>query len=650
MPIDFAAVATRYDPLLTAQTRAMIPVLLRLAETVRRLAVLSERAGTATRAYPVLRYEAGAVAVHLAGGPLDATGPLPGPPSADPLAQIPAMVAQERVIPGAVALLLEVVAPVADSLDRFADASPAVFGDRRLADVFGLANLAFAVLLEDRERLRGLKLQLGALLEFRSRPASVPGAPEAPGPPASSASSAPPGGPDALAVTLESAAMSVFDLLLLLPVAGRVLDAAAREAAAYGRRLVLLRLGEVERAVTGLRVAVLEGFIAGAGLLTLARQWLHAARAVAGLDVLILRFALPWWLGRLLDGVTAFAGSLTQWGRWVTELVEAVRATVDAVMGFDLGKAVFGPMTEGLRAVPGLGGRVPDPPSLTVDELIGIVTGQAATGVRDRVVGFLLAVRGVLWLVRATDRAAKVGALAELLGIVLTPTRFTLPPDVLPAGPPAGFPDVYTAFFGGGRREDLLAAVDRLGTEARAGVRGVLTAGSALVSELGRTASAPVELAGDPAALRRAAERAAGFAEQVFGAEADRAAEASARSRALTPFERWQVSGGFALAGAAVDVYIGEMRRFWGPGREVRRGGAPVAHPTSPHILARHGRLGAVRLPRLTVRAAGRVPDEALAAEVSARFRENVAAAYLSGLREFRRLGGHPPKGDRGGR
>nr|BFE80538.1 hypothetical protein GCM10020093_031390 [Planobispora longispora] len=81
------------------------------------------------------------------------------------------MIAQELVVPGVVALLAEVTAPVADSLDRFADASPVMFGDRRLADAFGLANLAFAVLLEDRERLRGLRPQLVVLLEFRGRPA-----------------------------------------------------------------------------------------------------------------------------------------------------------------------------------------------------------------------------------------------------------------------------------------------------------------------------------------------------------------------------------------------------------------------------------------------------------------------------------------------
>nr|BFE80537.1 hypothetical protein GCM10020093_031380 [Planobispora longispora] len=285
--------------------------------------------------------------------------------------------------------------------------------------------------------------------------------------------------------------MSVLDLLILLPVAGRVLEVAAREAAAYGRRLILLQLGEVETAVAGLRAAALEGLITGAGLLTLAREWLRAAGAVVGHDVLILRFALPWWLGRLLEGVTAFAGSLTQWGRWVTELVEFVRAAVDAVMGLDLGRAVFGPIVKGLRAVPGLGGQVPDPPSLTVDELTGIVIGQAATGARDKAVVFLRAVQGALWLVGATDQAARVGAFAELFAVVLTPARFTMPPDVLPAGPLAGFPDVYAAFFGGGRREELLAAFDRLGAEARAGVRGVFTAGSALAAELGRTASAP---------------------------------------------------------------------------------------------------------------------------------------------------------------
>jgi hypothetical protein len=67
-----------------------------------------------------------------------------------------------------------------------------------------------------------------------------------------------------------------------------------------------------------------------------------------------------------------------------------------------------------------------------------------------------------------------------------------------------------------------------------------------------------------------------------------------------------------------------------------------VPPPTSPHILARHGRLGGVRVPRLTVRANGRVADRQLAALVAVRVHDAVGEAYVGGRREFERLGGPP--------
>jgi len=95
-------------------------------------------------------------------------------------------------------------------------------------------------------------------------------------------------------------------------------------------------------------------------------------------------------------------------------------------------------------------------------------------------------------------------------------------------------------------------------------------------------------------------------------------------------------SGGFALVGGVVPAYVAEMRRFWATKRP------PVPPPTSPHILARHGRLGGVRVPRITVRASGCAADRQLAALVAARFHDAVGEAYVGGRREFERLGGRP--------
>ena len=139
--------------------------------------------------------------------------------------------------------------------------------------------------------------------------------------------------------------------------------------------------------------------------------------------------------------------------------------------------------------------------------------------------------------------------------------------------------------------------------------------------------------------MRELAADSAVLSERVFGPEADRLradAEGRQPDPLATAFEQAVTSGGFALVGGAIPAYVGEMRRFWATKRP------PVPPPTSPHILARHGRLGGVRVPRITVRASGRVADRQLAALVAARFHDAVGEAYVGGRREFERLGGPP--------
>ena len=178
----------------------------------------------------------------------------------------------------------------------------------------------------------------------------------------------------------------------------------------------------------------------------------------------------------------------------------------------------------------------------------------------------------------------------------------------MPTTPLAGFPDVYDAFFGGGRDGALVASIDALGVEVRGGMRSALGGSATMFADLGTTFAAEADRAasmGSVARMRGLAADAAVLSERVFGPEADRL-RAGAESRRPDPlataFEQAVTSGGFALVGGAIPAYVGEMRRFWATKRP------PVDRPTSPHILARHGRLGGVRVPRMTVRASGRTP------------------------------------------
>jgi hypothetical protein len=257
---------------------------------------------------------------------------------------------------------------------------------------------------------------------------------------------------------------------------------------------------------------------------------------------------------------------------------------------------------------------------------------------------------GALRLINAADHLPwvdlenfywRVDALAKAFDIVLTPTP-PPPPDVMPTLPLAGFPDVYDAVFGGGRAGALIGSVDTFGVEVRGGIRTALGGAARMFGDLGTTFAAEADRAasmGSVARMRELASDSAVLAERVFGPEADRLradAEARQPDALALAFEQAVTSGGFALVGGAIPAYVGEMRRFW----ETKR--APVPRPTSPHILARHGRLGGVRVPRMTVRANRRQPDRQLAAIVAGRLHDAVGEAYVGGRREFERLGGPP--------
>ncbi|MGH9277039.1 MAG: hypothetical protein ACRD12_02870, partial [Acidimicrobiales bacterium] len=102
-------------------------------------------------------------------------------------------------------------------------------------------------------------------------------------------------------------------------------------------------------------------------------------------------------------------------------------------------------------------------------------------------------------------------------------------------------------------------------------------------------------------------------------------------------FEEAASSTGIVTAAAAVPAYVGQMRRFWATRTAVE------PRPTSAHILARHGRLAMVRVPRMSVHTGGRAPDADLAAMTAARFRASVGTAYRDGrarLATLARAGG----------
>lgn len=641
MPIDFTAVAARFGPPLARQTSQMTPLFEALGEAVKKLSAQAAAGERATRGYPVLRYYNGALCVHVdaLGGPLlPVDRPLSlveglragGEQFLGGIAWTRTAVRQELALPGLLGVGRDALQAVVESIDRFARPAPAMFDarERRLSDVIGLLVLGYNSLLglEARKQLVGVAGGAGTALAVVGELV----------PPDPSAAPSGGGGIESLVETLGSTSMLLLDVVVLLPILGDVLVVVIDGASLAAKGMLLTELGAVETDVHGLRAGAIEGLIVGADLAGFAAVWLAAAQVVIGVNLDIITTVAPSLLDDLLTGVRGFADGIVAWGTWATDLLETVRSVVDAIMSFDL----FGFVVR-LVLPPWLLAILPSPPSFTVDDLISVLIYGGALVARNTLLTFLAAALLVVpwWMDSLRD---KIWAIAEVVGIVLTPRPFTLAPDVMPTTPFAGFPDIYDAFFGGGRAATLVGAVDRLGTEARIGIGTALGGAATLMGDLGETFAIEADRAasmGSVARMSALSVDAAQMAEEVFGPEAERArAQAAQRSpdQLALAFEETMTSGGFALVRAAIPAYVGELRSFWAQRRP------PVEHATSPHILARHGRLAGVRVPRMTVRAAGHAPDRALAAQVAGEFRTAVGDAYLGGRGEFERRGGPP--------
>jgi hypothetical protein len=541
-------------------------------------------------------------------------------------------VEQELAIPRMLGVAGGALNALVASIDRFRRPDAAMFDDRarRLSDLFGLLVLGYNSLLggEARAQLIGVAKGAGGL--YREYLELVPPSP-----------STGRGTIDYLVDTFEGLGEQVLATVVLLPILGETLAVLIHDGVLAAKRMILTELTRLEAEVHALRAAAIDGLIRGMNLGQVAADWLFAARLVVLVDIAIVTTVLPSIVRSFLDGLTALASGVTTWGRWLNGLMQQIKAVIDAFMKFDL----FGWVLR--KLVPdAIAGWLPVPP-ITIDDLASFLQGVGALWVRDRLDSFFdqaLRIINVIDHIPGVDKRTlywKVDALAAVFHIVLTPTP-PPPPDVRLPMPMAGFPDVYDTFFGSGREGALVASVDAFGAEARGGIRTALGGATTMFERLGTTFAVEADLAatlGSFGRMRELAGDSAVLSERVFGPEADRLradAEGRRPDPLATAFEQAVTSGGFSLVGGAIPAYVGEMRRFWATKRPA------VPPPTSPHILARHGRLGGVRVPRITVRAGGRVADRQLAALVAARFHDAVGDAYVGGRREFERLGGPP--------
>jgi hypothetical protein len=648
VPIDFAGIAARFGDQLAEQTHSWPFLFDRFEDAVKKLVEQSDKAERATRGYPIFRYRDGALAVHvdLLGAEL-----LPsGSPQLGFVAGLEAggrrflgelgwartAVEQELALPRMLAVVREGVDAVVNSIDRFRRPDATMFDDRarRISDVFGLLALVYNSLLgaeAGAQMIGAAKGAAGLIGEVRklSPPSDDPSDKNV---------------VDTIVDAAEGIGEQLLATVVLLPMLGEALAVLIHDGALAAKRATLTALMQVEAEVHALRSAAIDDLLRGIGLGQLAADWLFAARLVVLNDIGVLAVAVPSFVQTLLAGLRSFAEGLSAWGRWLAGLMLPLRIGVNLFMSFDL---IGWVLRKFLDFLPNFVlKRIPHP-HITIADLVTYLLGEGAGWVKtsiDHVIDVALRVIntvGYLPGVNTDKLYYRVEALGEVFNQVLTRTP-PPPPDVMPKLPLAGFPDVYDAMFGGGREAGLVSSLDAFGAETRGGIRSALGATSTMFDRLGTTFAAEADRAVGNELFGRVgglAADSAAFAERVFGPEADRlrAEAASSQPDALAAgFEQAVTSGGFALVGGAIPAYVEEMRRFWATKRP------PEPPPTSPHILARHGRLGGVRVPRLTVRASGRVADRQLAALVAARFHDEVGEAYVGGRREFERLGGAP--------
>jgi hypothetical protein len=647
--IDFAAIAAAFQAGFANQTHGWPVLFDKLDKLVEKLDDKADDAERATRAYPVLRYRDGAIGVRLALGPAPLLADLDRPArslgaglsaGADQfvagLGQAKDAVEAELALPRLIGVAAGMVAAVEASLRRFDRATSAMFGDdRRFSDIFGLAALGWRGLQgpENQAQLRAAAAQAGGAVGFFRTPApptAGAGAPEA-GSPAAAAD------PLTAAIgTLESTAVLTMGAILLLPVAGLTLDVLLTEGVLAVETAALSEFAQLEQAVYQFRTGVVDAWLAAFDVGATLHVFVSAADFVIKIDNVLLWAMVPAWTDSTLDGVQMFGHGIELWVMWVQEVVTTFQKAAEDLMAVDLM-----PWIVRNAISPWVADHVPMP-SFTLADVLAGTAREELDDFFDKVDQALRVADQVIDVKNWREKAA---ALASILHITLTPTPFRYPPDVLPAGPLAGFPDVYQDFFGGTARADLMAAVQNTGSALQGGVHAWLTSGAGLSAGLATAARGELDRQarfGAGLGLGQRFEAEGTLVHGLFGplrADLSQRAGTEPADPLAQAFDQAVRTGGITAAAAAVPAYVGELRRYWAARSASRE------YPTSAHLLARRGQLAAVRVPRLTMNAPGRAAGAPLAAEAADAFRDAVRDAYRDGRNRMAVLAGGEPGG-----
>jgi len=647
MPIDFAKIAALYRAPVMMRAKTMAEALARLGKWLN-VRLRSVRATErATRAYPVIWFYNGAVTVWIDRSQHRQLTPNEAAPSLGEsfrqggrrflggLRRVGDAIEEELALPRLLGTVSGILDTITAAIDRYAEPTPAMFDirtPRSASDLFGQGALlfrAFTSSLDQVNHFAEVNHQLAAqFTESRKVPEPVPVNTNQPSSPAAAvAQSQSSGGSwfqfsDIMPMTL--------GVVLLIPIASRVVVNTINSAILAVKLTVARKCQEIEAEVFGLRIDVIDffySFLGGFG--PQAFDFLLALQFIVMSNVNFYFGFAGFYLNELLVGLRVFATQVSDFLRFFTRLVQALQSAVEAVMNFDLMPIFLGPL-----GIPGsVLSTLPGVPSLTIDDLLGMLLGFGRVAVREGVNAFLLALEYnpiIMGLGYFTSVRSRIRALRAFLGMTLTARPF-IAETTLPALPL--LPDIYGVFFGPGA-PSLSAALASAATVVQSDVANLFTSASnfllATSQVMSRTAERATRL-GSPQEFAAIADGAGQMSSQLFDAIAAEVRQRMAeRSDGLTSgFERLVAGGAFDVIGGAIPLYVEQMSRYW-----LERTEEEISRPspTSPHIMARRAGLRRVRFPRLIIRAAGRALDADLVNQISTRFKGAIEDAYTRGL------------------
>ena len=659
MPIDFVAVAARFEAAFAAQLKNVTVAQKLLDPVLAKRSAAGRAVELATRQFPIVLFQNGAVTLRLAPSQRGVLT-LAKPPTSighglaagglaflDGLANATRPLradSQERAIPRFLTSADRALAVVEASVRKFAVPTPGMFDPdpRTASDLFGLAALAFRALAEASAkggRIQRLGTQVRTAMDVFQAPATGDRPPTADEVPRT---------PDERLDAMASALLGAIGIVGSLPGLLHTLFEGTRIRL---HQVVLDEFGAIERIVLDLRRTAFQAVFAGlSGLAARGVDLVRGAMDVVGRNIL---FSLRFWgvLGGFLAvGVRDF---VVRFGRYLRDFLRftgVLPSLLDAVTRFDLTELLRSKLGRVTGAIPSFGlGDLLDASGHNVNTALELKLNlalDAAEAALDRLtlgIPFLLISDTYRFLYRELHRARRL--VRELFDSHGSGSALPVLRETAPLRFHSDMPNVGDTLFRD-HAAGLHAVVDRLGMALRRGASGALSRTERGFGRLADEFAADAGRVGVARGLDRIGARSDALADLVFGPEVTAQREA-VRTRVTDAvaraFESWLADGGFLVVGGVIDGYVRELASYWRAqlteGTELT---APIT-PTSPHLLRKRAVLGRVVVPRLTLRAApGRELDEELANAVAAQFAAAVRDAHRTGRERLRAIAALP--------